>query len=87
MIYYKAISTDGQEDYYAADNAELALGMAIVMFGPGVAVRPAYYGEWDCGLRCGYDLNVRHYYVNSKGEREYSKTSLSENEKFGSTLN
>jgi hypothetical protein len=85
MIYYKATSTDGQEDYYAADNMDLALGMAIVMFGFGVSVRPAYYGEWDCGLRCGYDLSGRHYYVKPDGSREYQKPTESESEKFGST--
>jgi len=73
MQTYKVMSRDGQEDFLQAENLEMATAIGIVTYGPGVAVRPAYYGEWDCGIRCGYDLDGRHYYVLPDGSKDYGR--------------
>jgi hypothetical protein len=73
MIMYKALASDGREDYYDADNADMALAMGIIMFGDGVAVRPAFYGEWDCGNDCGYDISGNHYWTMPDGSRTYDR--------------
>lgn len=75
MQAYKVISRDGQEDFLTADSLEMATAMGIVTYGPGVAVRAAYYGEWDCGVRCGYDVTGRHYYVAPDGSHDYGPKS------------
>lgn len=71
MRMFKVTGQDGQEDYVLADSALMATATGIVTYGPGVAVRPAYYGEWECGLRCGYDQDGRHFYLTPDGVPDY----------------
>jgi hypothetical protein len=60
-MFYKVMGPEKQEDFVEADSALMAQVIGTVMFGPGVAVRKAFYGEWDCGNGCGYDLDGQHY--------------------------
>ena len=73
MKAYKVIGPDGQEGFVWADTALMATAKGVVTYGPGIAIRPAYYGEWDCGIRCGYDVDGRHYYVAPDGSHDYGR--------------
>ena len=61
---YAAISPDGTTDYFYAKSMFAAYIEAHQNYGPGVVIRPAWYGEWDCGTEpggpCYYDKYGTH---------------------------
>lgn len=81
MIMYKLLGANGAADYEAAETLDMAQAMAIVTYGPGSTARESFYGEWKCGLACGYDDDGNHYKVTENGSRDYGSELL--NKKFG----
>lgn len=68
---YAVISPDGTTDYIYADTMFAAYIEAHQTYGPGVVIRPAWYGEWDCGVEgsgpCYYDKYGVHYKRDAQG--------------------
>ena len=52
---YRVFIPDVVECFIWAEDLESALEQAIIEYGTEVAVREAFYKEWNCGGNCGYD--------------------------------
>jgi len=69
---YTVISADGVTDYIYAKSMFAAYIEAHQTYGPGVVIRPSWYGEWDCGTEpggpCYYNQYGEHLKRNENGE-------------------
>ena len=48
---YTVITPDGVTDFFYADTMFDAYTDATEQYGPGVVIRPSWYGEWKCGSK------------------------------------
>lgn len=72
MLMFKLSGPNSEEDYEMAESLEMAEAMAIVTYGPGATAREAFYGEWECGARCGYSDTGEHYRIGSDGSKVFA---------------
>lgn len=75
MLMFKLIGANGAEDFEAAASLDMAQAMAIVTYGPGSTARESFYGEWECGVNCGYEENGDHYRMSSDGSKVFAKAT------------
>jgi hypothetical protein len=52
---YRVFIPNVVEDFIWAEDLKSALKQATEEYGTEVAVREAFYKEWNCGGNCGYD--------------------------------
>ena len=49
--FYTLIGPDGEIEWIDAETMYDAYLQGRELYGPGVVIRPTWYGEWDCGQK------------------------------------
>jgi len=83
-MFYTLIGPDGEIEWIDAETMFEAYLQGRELYGPGVVIRPTWYGEWDCGTEeagspCWHDKHGNHV----KREEKSAETEVLEGHEIG----